>query len=196
MKRGNRGLTLVEVTIASVVLLFLTAGVFALIYRGSSTYSYTAKKNTLQRNAQIVLDRISEELRTANPDNIVASVGYLSYQVPQSVSSAGIVTWGSTFVYATEDSFVDADNDGNKKTTDFELRLMRYDQAAPADKVKLCDYIKRYDSTTKKGGFVAAYDNASRKLTLSITLVAVDDLNKEIEIVVSTSIFLRNASSS
>lgn len=186
MRRGNRGVTLVEVMIASVILGILTLMIYGLIYRGSTTYAVASRHNTLQRNARNALDRIAEELRIANPDTLVAGmdgggVGTLQFQTSTGFSG-GATTWGPMIRYTYEASSVDANNNSIQD----EGRLVREDLGSGV-KATICDYVK-------KGGFVLS--QTGQRVTITLTLVVADEKNKEMSSTVSTSIVLRNKSSS
>lgn len=173
MRRGTRGLTLVEVMIGSVVLSFLVLAVFLLIHRGATTYASASRHETLTRGARVVLDRVSEELRMANPDTLVVGTGSLTFQV-SSGFSGGKTAWSSAIEYGYELSDVDANNNGKKD----EGRLVR-EQGGQS--VRLCDYVKA-------GGFVVSRSGNRLTITLVLAVENAPDTS------VTTSIVLRNKS--
>lgn len=183
MKNMRRGLTMVEVVIASAVMLFIISAIYALVYRGSDTYSTVSKQNTLQRNAQIVLDRIAEDLRNANPDTLIVGANSLSLQVASGYA-AGSTTWGPTITYSVETSVVDANNNG--VTSDDGCIMRRIPGLSPPEAVRICDYVPLV------GGFTTA--RTGSVVTVTLTLGAKDQANKDIKTTVGTSVVLRNKS--
>lgn len=171
MRHGKRGLTLVEVMIAAAVLSFLTLLIFGLVHRGATTYASASRHETLQRNARVVLDRITEELRMANPASLVVGTNSLHFQVSTGFSG-GKTTWGSAIAYGYELSDVDANSNGKKD----EGRLVR---TQGGQKVRLCDYLKA-------GGFVVSQSGSRVTITLILAGEDVADTS------VTTSIVLRN----
>lgn len=193
MGRRARGLTLVEVMIGSVVLSFIVMAIFLLVHRGGTTYATASRSESLTRGARVVLDRISEELRIANPDTLIFNSTSLSFQMSTGFA-AGETIWGPTITYQYELSDVDA----NCNSVKDEGRLVRQQSGQT---VRLCDYVKA-------GGFVVKKDGNKVSLTLTLevaeedtTKVHVDDkgvktvVPKVQSIVLSTSVVLRNKSS-
>ena len=193
-RRSARGLTLLEVIIASAVLFVISAAIYALLLRSSKTYHESARLNTLQRNARIVLDRMAEEIRIANPDTLMITTGSSpSVRFQMMVSfNAGVTTWGPTFVYRATDPAgadklnpVDANNNGRLD----DVMLVRHeDGAATDDMIVLSHYVKT-------GGFVVTHDSAQRKVTITLTLAAKDERNQEVSVTASTTVHIRNKSS-
>lgn len=193
MRRSARGLTLVEVMIGAVVLSFIVMAIFLLIHRGGSTYAYASRNETITRGARVVLDRISEELRMANPDTLIFSTTSLRFQVATGFA-AGETVWGPMITYQYELSDVDANTNGVQD----EGRLTREQNGQT---VRLCDYVKA-------GGFAVKKDG--QKVSLSLTLEVAEEDTTKIQvdakgvktvvpkvqsIVLTTSIVLRNKSS-
>ena len=178
MQRRNDGFTLVEVMISSVVLGVLVLAVYALLHQGSASYADASRDNTLQENSRRVLDRISEELRMANPATLIVgtqtSGGSLSFQVSAGFKS-GVMTWGTVIQYQLQPSIVDANT--NSIQDDYKLVRIQDGQS-----VKLCDYVQA-------GGFVLS--QAGTRITITLNLGMVDEKRRPVASSVTTSVSLR-----
>jgi prepilin-type N-terminal cleavage/methylation domain-containing protein len=201
MKRSNRGLTLIEVLIASVILVVISLAIYLLIERGSSTYATASRHAALQASARQIVERLCEEVRVANPLTMIGTTtytnvldpstgtGFLSFQKAETFDIAvGTTTWGPTVTYTSQPSAVDLDNDGNYDDAIVRTCLEDLDgDGTPETLVtsKLSDYVK-------KGSFVVTYTPAANKVTVAVTLMLTDTKGKVVTTTVSSTVIVRN----
>jgi prepilin-type N-terminal cleavage/methylation domain-containing protein len=199
MKRSNRGLTLIEVLIASVILAVISLAIYLLIERGSSTYATASRHATLQASARQIVERLCEELRIANPLTLKGGPGKLEFQKRLSFDPVtGVTLWGPTVTYFTQTSVLDLDNDLIEDDQLLRTGMEDTDGDGTPDKVvtsKLSDYVK-------KGSFIVTSvvppanptpnDPLSNKISVALTLMLTDTKGKVVSTTVSSTVTVRN----
>jgi prepilin-type N-terminal cleavage/methylation domain-containing protein len=192
MKRSSRGFTLVEVLIASVILMVISLAIYLLIDRGSSTYATASRHATLQANARQIVERLCEELRVANPATVIGGVGTLSFQKRLSFNPVtGVTQWGPTVTYFTQTSVHDLDNDG---TLDDQLVRTGMEDLKPdpLDGIPETLVTSRLSDYVKKGTFIVTSIPAANKVTIELTLLLTDTKGEVVSTKVSSTVIVRN----
>jgi len=133
--RKKRGLTLLEVTIASSLLAMVAGAIVMFVEAGSRTYRATASSAEMNALALAALDEVSERLRTTSPGRLSPPPLDPPPDPPVHTSqidferaigfTAGEVQWGEperlAFRYSPSDPDDGIDNDGNGLVDEGEL---------------------------------------------------------------------------
>jgi prepilin-type N-terminal cleavage/methylation domain-containing protein len=122
--RAVAGFTLLELMISISVLAVLMAAVAMFQLRGQAAAHAIQTRSALERRADRAMQRVTRELiglgvHTLAPDPVTAfGADTVTFQIPDSVSAAGVTTWGSLTRLALvmdqgeNDNGVDDDGDG------------------------------------------------------------------------------------
>ncbi len=211
MRRTTRGFSMVEVMVSMAILAMIALAIYGLLEAGTNSYNSTARKDTLQAAARNALDRLAEEIRTANPAstaftyapqvtplqpvtnntcNIVLSraLAYTAADIDPvegTVNVEGSTTYGTAIGYFVEVSPADANGNGKAD----EGRLVRtHIEGGKLIKSIICDHVEA-------GGFTAVFTDNVLKITLNL---AVADGKysggkpRMIKTTASTTLLLRN----
>ena len=102
--KDERGFTLLEVMVASAILLILAASLTTLLTLGQGVWQDTDNRLVIVQEARRALSEIALDLLhsslTAPPQDLTIGAGgsTLTLQIPQSISN-GVVTWGDVIRY-------------------------------------------------------------------------------------------------
>jgi hypothetical protein len=99
----NRGVTLVELAIASTVLIVLLAGTYATVLRASDSWGSVVTTTGIQHEVRETMRRITEEMKRGANLKIDASnphADVVSFQIPLAIVD-GKVVWGASKTHLT-----------------------------------------------------------------------------------------------
>lgn len=181
-RRRGRGVTLMELMIAMVILLAVSSSVYAILSSSTTSYTNQTRLALLQDNTRLALDQMANELRQADRSTLAVTTVGSGSQATQVVTfhaptgfAAGKTTWSGVMEYRFGNSALDNMVDG----VTGEGSLVRVENGVTR---RLCDYVK-------PGGFLVTRSGNNLKITL--TLVINDERNRVLETVLDTSVTLR-----
>jgi prepilin-type N-terminal cleavage/methylation domain-containing protein len=125
---GQRGFTLVELLVASMMFLVLSTALFTTVLTGTAQVKNGREYNDLNEEARVLLNRMSRELREAQDVTAVTNPG-------AAVNGSGTPLYSGYYAQAAADSSVtfqvDFDGDGTVEATatDPEVLTYKYDRA-------------------------------------------------------------------
>jgi prepilin-type N-terminal cleavage/methylation domain-containing protein len=98
----DRGMTLVEVLVAMVILTIVAYALFMSFQSSSTTFTNVSGAGTIQENGRLALDDMAKEFRSADQASFVVTTVNGSSQVSFKYATgytAGAVTWSPTILY-------------------------------------------------------------------------------------------------
>ena len=191
-RAGRAGQTLVEVAIASVLVVVLFGAVGLTTTRGNGAYRETMSKAMVEVEAQRLMGRVSSEFLDANgaelsllndPPALYSAVEFARADG----FNAGAVTWGAHRILALRPSLRDPaddiDNDSNGLVDECRLVLVPDSDGAPADELELGGYVRELlggeldnglddngNGLADEPGFYVQYDDARSTVTLFLSI--------------------------
>ncbi len=188
-RRGDRGLTLIEIIVSVVILLIICYVIYLIVFNASVNYTNQTRLGDIQDRARRALDEMAREMRQADLTNTqipspnhpsVPSIRFRPITGYQKDPSTGqyTFTWGNPVEYVYEDSDIDADS--NPATADG--RIIRIENN---NRRIITDYLK-------PGGLV--FKRSGDDVTIEVTFITADYRNKVLETKLRTAVTLRNES--
>lgn len=184
-------MSLIEITIASVILFIVSAAIYLILFNGSVFYTNQTRLGDIQERARRVLDEMANELRMAdrNPlfltitQNPAGTPDTVSFRVPTGyIAATKTITWSGIITYGVELSTLDANNNAVQD----EGRIFRTEGGV---KRILTDYV-----TTDGLKIVRTAVGNDLILKVTLTFLIADAWNKPIRTTLETSVTLRNQS--
>ena len=100
-QNSEKGFTLVELLVASVVFVIMVMMAGAILSAGQDHARLAGGKIDLEEATRESLYKMGLEIRQSSPDHftIAEDGNSLDFQIPESVDDAGTITWSSTITY-------------------------------------------------------------------------------------------------
>lgn len=183
---AGRGLTLIEVTIASAIFSVLAFTLYLMLKTSSDSYASGNLHATLNGQARNILDRLTRELRDSSVVTFKPSfpngATSLSFQM-NSGFSGGKVTYGPaiTYAFAYEPGELDNGKDDNNDGRVDEGRIVRTEGGKSVALTR----------DAQEGGltFTQAFGNT---VTVKVTLERLDEERRRVTYVRETTLQVRN----
>ena len=220
--RCRRGFTLIELVIATVIMIIISLAIYQVLHNSTVTYTDLTRLGDLQDRARMVTDRMSVELRAADTaqkfslNKNAVSLTSISFRIPKRVDEAsGAIIWSdmndsanaskynsasscpatpALICYRYEVSTVDANNNAKKDEGRFVRVLV--DPTTGADlagkKQVLSDYV--LPPVTGQEIFTRGADDTVK---VNLTFMVSDYTGRQAKVLkrqILTSISLRNNS--
>jgi len=183
MRRLKRivGFTLIEVMIATAILVIVASAIYGIFAGSSRFYATTVSLEHIQEQARRGVDQIAEELRLADQATLVITTVSGSNQVVfRRITgfSGGAPQWSANITWNYQTSPVDANGNG---VVD-EGRVVR---TLNGVSITLCHNVLQ-------GGLV--FTRTGDNVLIRLTLIGLDGQGKLIQTFAETSVTLRNSS--
>lgn len=175
---SRRGMSLLEVMVASAILVLVGAIIYAVLSGGSKTYDATTRLTHIQEQGRRVVDEMAGELREADLSTLVVGANTVTFR-KNTGFAGGVPTWGPNITYSMQASTVDANENGGGDD-----RLLQRAQAG-SNPLTLTHYIA-------PNGLVFTLTGSN--LLIRVTLRSADGSGKTITAFVESSVTLRNES--
>lgn len=218
MNKCSRGLSLLEILIAALLLSLVAVAIYLMLFSASATYTSETRAGDILERARRVADEISRELRGADISqklslNKNASANSITFRVPKRVDTAsGTIIWsdasddaqhynaGSAYTsgpclvcYRYEASSVDANN--NRQQDEGRIVRVLRNASNTADITGTLRVLSDYVKPPVTGGEIFQRGNDDT-VRINITFISVDHRNRLLERNIQTSVSLRNKSGS
>ena len=218
--RGRRGVTLIEILIAAVLLSVLVGAIGITTVSGSHTYEQGITSADVEGKARRLVDRIAREVLEASRGSLVLTPAVAFGGVPDDGAiqadfrpvegfGAGGLALGPLrslrLVYTQGEIDDGADNNGNGLVDECRVVLVPDVAGAPGQAIGLCGFVREYlegetqDDADQNGnglsderGLCFEYDGVTQVLTIRVTLERLTSQGTRVTGTAVTSVRLRN----
>ena len=180
--RKTSGFTMLEVMIASAILVIMASAIFSLLAGSSQFYSTSVSLEHIQEQSRRVVDEIAEELRMADQATLAITTVSGSHQIVfRRITgvTGGVPQWSTNITWNYQTSAVDAN--GNRIVD--EGRVVRTFNGRA---------ITKCHNVEQGGGL--SFTRTGDVILIRLTLIGTDAKGKLIRTFSETSVSVRNSS--